>query len=886
MSDRYDPSRLEPKWQGFWDKHNTFATRTEAGLDKRYILDMFPYPSGSGLHVGHPEGYTATDIVARYYRAKGFAVLHPMGWDAFGLPAEQHAINTGTHPRETTQTNIENFRRQLKALGLSYDWTREVDTTDPGYFRWTQWIFLQLFKKGLAYQEEVPVNWCPELGTVLANEEVKDGRSERGDHPVVRVPLRQWMLKITAFAERLLEGLDHVDWPKGTRVMQKEWIGRSEGAEVDFKVEGHPDALLQVFTTRPDTLFGATFMVIAPEHPLLGTIMSGAQKSDVDTYRAQAQGRSDLERTQSKVKTGVFSGAYALNPVNNERVPIYVADYVLMGYGTGAIMAVPGHDERDFEFAKKYGLTIREVVSPDGKPRGELQDADPRPGVAVNSGAYDGMPTSDAKTAIIADLEKTGSGRSRIQFKLRDWVFSRQRYWGEPIPIYFPVDCDGDPRTGANYTVRFDTPHPVPEEELPLVLPDLDDFKPGDDPAGPLARAVDWRFFQRDGQWFARETNTMPQWAGSCWYYLRFIDPHNADALVGNAEANRWLPVDLYIGGAEHAVLHLLYARFWHLVLRDEGLFDAPEPFQKLIHQGMILGEMEYTLHRDPSGAPVSADAIQEIERDDNRIMVSKADQSPVSEERLDESEVEKAGGAFVLRDQPQIRVDARAHKMSKSRGNVVNPDRIIEQFGADAMRLYEMSMGPLEATKPWSTASIQGSTRFLDRVWAHATGSLVEEEPKDELKRLMHQTIKKVTEDIESLRFNTAISAMMQFNNALSRLDACPRIAIETLVTLLHPFAPHIAEELWERLGHEPSIQNKRWPNFDEAWVIEPELEIPVQINGKKRGVVHVPPGSDEPTVLAKAQADAAIAKYWDGKEIARVIWVQDRILTLVVKG
>lgn len=884
MSKRYDPAALENKWQLYWDDNHTFRTPADPERPRRYILDMFPYPSGAGLHVGHPEGYTATDIVARYLRARGFAVLHPMGWDAFGLPAEQHAIKTGTHPKETTRKNIENFRRQLKALGFSYDWSREVNTTDPEYFRWTQWIFLKLFEKGLAYQEEVPVNWCPELGTVLANEEVKDGRSERGDHPVVRTPLRQWMLRITAYAERLLNGLEDVDWPKGTRVMQSEWIGRSEGAEIEFAIDGHPDLTLSVFTTRPDTLFGATFMVVAPEHPALQTIIAAEKREVVSAYQLEAAGRSDLERAQAKSKTGVFTGTYAINPINNERIPIYVADYVLMGYGTGAVMAVPGHDERDFEFATQHRIAIREVVSPTKSPRGRLHRADPCPGFAVNSGHYDGMVTEDVKRRITSDLERVGRGRARVHFKLRDWVFSRQRYWGEPIPIIFPVECRGDPRRGDDYRILYDKPQPVGVEELPIRLPDLEDFRPGDDPAGPLARATEWRFLQRNGEWFARETNTMPQWAGSCWYYLRFTDPQNSKTLFDPDVADRWLPVDLYIGGAEHAVLHLLYARFWHKVLYDEGLVSYPEPFKTLVHQGIILGELEYTLYRDSHGQPVSADSVREIQDQTGRRKVGVAGET-VTEERLDDSRVEKRQGHFVLRDAPEIRLDARAHKMSKSRGNVVNPDTVIERFGTDAMRLYEMSMGPLEATKPWSTSSIQGSSRFLDRVWTYGTGEISDDAPGTALLRLTHQTIQKVTEDIESLRFNTAISAMIKLVNALNRDQPTPRFVIESLVKILHPFAPHISEELWVQLGHHPSVQNAPWPEADPKLVVAPELQIPVQVNGKKRGVVEVPPGSSEEEVLALANKDPVIAKYWQHKSITRIIWVQDRILTLVVK-
>ncbi len=813
---RYDPAAIEPKWQAYWDENDTFRTPDGTDAPKTYILDMFPYPSGSGLHVGHPEGYTATDIVARYRRAKGFAVLHPMGWDAFGLPAEQHAIVTGTHPRETTAENIQTFKRQLKMLGFSYDWSREIDTTSPGYVKWTQWIFLRLFERGLAYQNEVPVNWCPALGTVLANEEVVNGLSERGGHPVERVPLRQWVLKITAYADRLLEDLELVDWPNSTRIMQQEWIGRSEGAEVQFEVDGH-EAAIDVFTTRPDTLFGATFMVLAPEHPLVERITAEERRSEIEAYVEQARNKSERDRQASKDKTGVFTGGFAINPVNEERVPIYIADYVLWGYGTGAIMAVPAHDERDFEFAKAHGIPIIEVVSESGQPRSApLEQAMVAPGIAVNSGKYDGLSTSEFKRRVTEDLEVAGKGTARVEYKLRDWVFSRQRYWGEPIPIYFPVETDGDPRAGAEFTVRYDQPIAVDESELPLELPELEDYKPGDDPAGVLARATEWRFFKRDGRWYARETNTMPQWAGSCWYYLRFLDPANARALCSSEAAKRWLPVDLYVGGAEHAVLHLLYARFWHKVLYDEGVVSVKEPFAKLIHQGMILGE----------------------------------------------------GG----------------QKMSKSRGNVVNPDDIVDEFGADAMRVYEMFMGPLEATKPWSTSSIAGVRRFLDRVFAIAVRADAKTRPDDTLTRLSHRTIRKVTEDIEAMRFNTAISAMMVLSNELTKLESVPAQAVEVLAKLLHPFAPHLGEEVWQMLGHAPSIQAEPWPTFDPALCEEDEVEVPVQINGRVRGRITLPKDATEDQALAAAREVSTIAAQLEDKTLRKTIWVPNKILNLIV--
>ncbi len=813
---RYDPATIEPKWQAHWDENETFRTPERTEGPKAYILDMFPYPSGSGLHVGHPEGYTATDIVARYRRARGYDVLHPMGWDAFGLPAEQHAILTGTHPRETTAQNIATFKRQLKMLGFSYDWSREIDTTSPDYVKWTQWIFLKLFQRGLAYQSEIPVNWCPALGTVLANEEVVNGVSERGGHPVERIPLRQWVLKITAYADRLLADLDEVDWPNSTRIMQQEWIGRSEGAEVQFDVAGH-DAAIEVFTTRPDTLFGATFMVLAPEHPLVEVITTRERRTEVEGYVRQAKNKSERDRQASKEKTGVFTGGLAINPVNGAEVPIYIADYVLWGYGTGAIMAVPAHDERDFEFAKTLGIPIIEVVSKTGKPNDSaLVEAMVEPGIAVNSGKYDGLTTAEFKKRITADLEAAGKGRRRVEYKLRDWIFSRQRYWGEPIPIYFPVECDGDPRSGDPYVIRHDQPLAVDESELPLQLPELDDYKPGEDPAGVLARAIDWRFFRRDGRWFARETNTMPQWAGSCWYYLRFIDPRNPDVLCAPELARRWLPVDLYVGGAEHAVLHLLYARFWHKVLYDEGVVHVKEPFEKLVHQGMILGE----------------------------------------------------GG----------------QKMSKSRGNVVNPDDIVTEFGADAMRVYEMFMGPLEATKPWSTSSIAGVRRFLDRVYTVALRADSEVAPESSLTRLLHRTIRKVTDDVEGMRFNTAISAMMVLTNELMQLERVPKAALEVLALLLHPFAPHLGEEVWQMLGHAPSIQQQSWPAYDPALCEEEEVEVPVQVNGKVRGRITLAKDASEDDAVEAAREVESVAAQLADKPIRKTIWVPGKILNLIV--
>ncbi|MFN8012429.1 MAG: leucine--tRNA ligase [Holophagaceae bacterium] len=880
MSDRYTPSEIEPKWQAYWAAHETFRTPEDPSLPKAYVLDMFPYPSGAGLHVGHPEGYTATDIYCRYLRAKGFAVLHPMGWDAFGLPAEQYAIQTGTHPAITTQANIATFKRQIQSLGLSYDWSREIDTTDPDYVKWTQWIFLLLFQRGLAYQQEKPVNWCPALGTVLANEEVIDGKSERGSHPVVRLPLRQWMLRITAYADRLLSDLDLVTWPESTKTMQEEWIGRSEGAEVRFELlDGSGDAL-EIFTTRPDTLYGATFMVIAPEHPFVSRLTTDAKRAEVEAYVAAARNRSDLDRKAAKTKTGVATGGTVKHPITGDPVPVWVADYVLMGYGTGAIMAVPGQDERDWEFAETFDLPILRTVQPPADFDGKAYLGD---GPAINSDFLNGLPVADAKAKMIAHLEATGLGKKRVETRLRDWVFSRQRYWGEPIPIYFPVETSGDPRKGDAHTIRYDQPIPVDEAELPLRLPDLEDFNPGEDPAGTLARAVDWRFFQKDGKWFARETNTMPQWAGSCWYYLRFMDPKNPDAAFSAEAAKRWLPVDLYVGGAEHAVLHLLYARFWHKVLQDAGLVAVPEPFKRLVHQGMILGEVEYTGFVDADGNPV---AKEEAAPDGDGGFKHAKSGAPLKVQRYAEDLVEKKGQATVLKANPAIALDARAHKMSKSRGNVINPDDVVKAHGADALRLFEMFLGPLEAVKPWSTSGIAGVARFLERTWALGQKPMTDAAPEGELLRALHKTIRKVTEDIEALRFNTAISALMILLNDLAKADPLPKAAVETHVRLLHPFAPHLAEELWETLGHQPSLQAVAWPTYDPALCVDEAVTIAVQVNGKVRGKVSLAPDVAEADAVSAAKAEENIAKWLDGKELVKTIWVPGKLLSFVVKG
>jgi len=912
---RYNPAVVEPKWQQFWEENKTFACPRLPKGRKLYVLDMFPYPSGDGLHVGHPEGYTATDIVCRHSRMRGLSVMHPMGWDAFGLPAEQHAKKTGAHPRATTEKNIATFRRQLKMLGFSYDWDRELATTDVDYFRWTQWIFLVLFdtwfdesqQRGrpiaelpippevsaegpaaiaryrdehrLAYQLEAPVNWCPALGTVLANEEVVNGHSERGGHPVVRLPLRQWMLRITAYADRLEKDLDRLDWPEGVKLLQRNWIGRSTGAEVDFFIGGEPLAAsqeyqlwkqsraasgfpkkpgpdaLRVYTTRPDTLFGATYMVIAPEHPLVERLTTPAHSEAVRAYCTAAARKSDLDRTDlAKEKTGVWTGSYAINPVNDTPIPIWVADYVLAGYGTGAIMAVPAHDTRDFEFAQQFNLPIIAVVAEEvaggggegaqshpesaltlalsQRERGqEPESPNPRipeslasafiaDGVAINSGPYNGLTTTEFKQRIAEDLAAAGVGRSAVNYKLRDWLFSRQHFWGEPFPILHELDDAGRP-TGA---IRALEP-----SELPLDLPAKMSFDAAHDrPEPPLDKAPDdWLYVVRDGKRYKRETNTMPQWAGSCWYYLRFLDPKNDKAAVDPALEKAWMPVDLYVGGAEHAVLHLLYARFWHKVLFDRGHVSSDEPFIKLVNQGMILGENN--------------------------------------------------------------------EKMSKSRGNVVNPDQIVSEYGADALRLYEMFMGPLEAVKPWSMDGVSGVRGFLDRAWRMILDERAEEmrlhpfvndaPPTDEQDRVLHRTIKAVTADITALSFNTAIARMMEFVNFFLKQESRPRSAMERFVLLLSPFAPHIAEELWAALGHGESLAYHPWPEFDEAKIKESTIEVPVQICGKLRGRVEVPADCDAAALEAAARSEPKIAELLAGRTVVKAIVVPGRMVNFVVK-
>ncbi len=889
---------MEARWQKFWAENEVFRSERRPGRPKYYVLDMFPYPSGSGLHVGHPEGYTATDIIARYKRMRGYDVLHPMGWDAFGLPAEQYAIQTGTHPAATTEKNVAVFKRQLQSLGFSYDWSREINTTDVDYVRWTQWIFLQLFHKGLAFQSEIPVNWCQALGTVLANEEVIDGLSERGNHPVERKPLRQWQLKITAYADRLAADLEDLDWPE-TKQKQRDWIGRSEGALVRFPLVGktNDDAepeTLEVFTTRPDTLFGATYMVIAPDHRLTKALASEEQRADVEAYIASAARKSDLERTANKDKSGVFTGAHAKNPLTGHEIPIYTADYVLGAYGTGAIMAVPAHDERDFEFAQKFGLPIIQVVSRDGKGESALEAAFTEDGVAINSGLLDGLSTTEAKAKILDHLESEGIGTRRVNYKLRDWVFSRQRYWGEPIPIYFPVKTSGDPRKGDPHEIDFNTPIAVEESELPLRLPELDDYKPGD-PAGALVKALDWRFFQKDGKWYARETNTMPQWAGSCWYYLRYLDPENTDAIFSSQSYDDWMPVDLYVGGAEHAVLHLLYARFWHKVLFDCGVVKHPEPFQKLVHQGMILG-MVYRYFAAAGGdeAMAAGDDPAIVADKDQGGFVHKGTGARYEARYLVESQIKMVEGRPV-HPQSGVGLQPVAEKMSKARGNVVNPDDVVAEFGADTLRLYEMFMGPLEQVKPWQTAGLQGVRRFLDKVIAVA-GKTDASTPLDpETEKQMHRTIKKVTEDIESMRFNTAVSTMMIFANHLNGLTAVPQEALEAILTVLCPFAPHLSEELAKEAGITPKpaegapeascLSLSAWPEWDEKLCVDDVVTIPIQVNGKVKAKLEVARDADEAAVREAALSEPTIQKIAEGKELKKFIFVPGRICNLILK-
>jgi len=843
----YQPAVIEPKWQTVWAERRTFRTPSDPeelrSKPKYYVLDMFPYPSGAGLHVGHPEGYTATDVMARMKRLQGFNVLHPMGWDSFGLPAERAAVREGLHPAAITKRNVDTFRSQIQRLGFSYDWEREVSTSDVDYYRWTQWIFLKLYEQGLAYMADVPVNWCPALGTVLANEEVKDGAYVETGDPVERRLMRQWMLKITEYAERLLDDLDEVDWPESVKEMQRNWIGKSHGADVVFQIAGG-DRNFTVFTTRPDTLFGATYCVFAPEHLLVAEITTDEQRPAVEAYVADAGQKSDLDRTDlAKTKTGVFTGAYAINPVNDQKIPIWVADYVLMGYGTGAIMAVPGQDQRDWDFAKIYDLPIIRTVQPPPDFEGEAFLGD---GPAINSGFLDGLDVDDAIATIIEWLAERGSGTPKVQYKLRDWLFSRQRYWGEPFPVVHTDDGEVVP---------------LPEDWLPVELPVIDEYKPTEDGRPPLARAGDeWlRIELPDGRMGTRETNTMPQWAGSCWYYLRYLDPNNENEAWSKESEDYWMPVDLYVGGVEHAVLHLLYARFWHKVLYDCGLVHTTEPFAKLFNQGMILA---YS-YRDAGG------------------------------KYYHPSEVEERDGQFFLKGS-NTELEAQIEKMSKSKLNVVNPDDVISAYGADAMRLYELFMGPLEVQKPWQMKDVEGVNRFLQRVWRlvvdEVSGALnprLSNAPaaaEPELQRTLHKTIKKVTSDTETLQMNTAIAQMMIFVNDATTAKTLPREIIGAFLRLLSPYAPHICEELWNRLGEEELIANAEWPSWDSELVKDETITIVVQVNGKKRDELQVARDTEKEELERLALASENVQRFMEGKSPKRVIVVPGRLVNIVV--
>ncbi len=854
---KYSHQEIEKKWQKEWNEKKTFKTELDPSKPKYYILDMFPYTSGSGLHVGHALGYTATDIIARYKRQKGFNVLHPMGWDSFGLPAEQHAIRTGTHPEVTTEKNIEAFRRQLKAIGFSYDWDREIATHEPTYYKWTQWIFTKLYEKGLAYEAEMPVNWCPTLGTVLANEEVENGKSKEGGYPVERRPLRQWILKITDYADRLLEDLGQLDWPDSLKRLQINWIGRSEGAQVSFPVKGGSEAIT-VFTTRPDTLFGATYMVLAPEHPLVGKITTEDRLQEVKAYQKTAAAKSDMDRTDlSLEKTGVFTGAYAVNPVNNQPIPVWISDYVLIGYGTGAIMAVPAHDERDFDFASVHGLPIIAVFDPDLIAHADLvpKGVDPAvfrnevmegkrcwtgDGVCIHSQndniSLNGLSASEAISKITTWLDTKGLGKKSVSYKLRDWLFSRQRYWGEPFPILHFAD-------GSKRVLDLD--------ELPLTPPPMTDFKPAGDGQSPLAKDKEWVNIidGKTGQKARRETNTMPQWAGSCWYYLRFCDPKNTDAAWGKEAEQYWMPVDLYVGGVEHAVLHLLYARFWHKVLYDCGLVSSSEPFKQLRNQGLIVARS----YKDNQNRYVQTSLVKE------------------------------KNGKFYHTETGE-ELTSQIEKMSKSKLNGVQPDDIIEEFGADSLRLYEMFMGPLDKEKVWNTDAVSGCRRFLSRFYDAAVSAKVTDEETPEALRLGHRLVKGVEADIESMQFNTAIAKFMEFINEFSRLEAYPRSVLKMATQALMPFAPHVTEEIWQLLGFKEELTRHHWPEAESKYLVEDTATYVVQVNGKVRTLLELSKGLSQEDLMELAQNDPHVSKFLDGKTLRKVIFVPDKLLNLVV--
>lgn len=831
----YNHLEIEKKWKNYWDKHKTFKAEIDKNKPKYYVLDMFPYPSGAGLHVGHAENYTISDIMARYKRMNGFNVLHPMGWDAFGLPAERYAEKTGMHPADVVKQNADVFRTQLKSIGLSYDWDREINTTDPSYYKWTQYIFKILFDRGLAYEVVTPVNWCPKLGTVLANEEVKDGKYVETGDEVVRKPLRQWMLKITAYAERLLQDLDKVNWPESIKTMQREWIGKSTGADITFKVAGK-QAEFTVYTTRPDTLFGATYCVLAPEHALVKEITTPDQKAAVEAYVEAASKKSAQDRMADvKDKTGAFTGAYAINPLNGKEIPIYIADYVLGDYGYGAIMAVPAHDQRDYDFAKKFGIPMIQVIE-GGDISQEAWEGD---GALINSDFLNGLHVAESKKKMIAYAEEHGFGKGTVNYKLRDWLFARQRYWGEPFPI---IHCEDG-------TIKS-----LPFKDLPVLLPPMAEFKPTADGEPPLARCTDWvnTTDPDTGKPAKRETNTMPQWAGSSWYFLRFCDPHNDQEFVSKEADNYWMPVDLYVGGVEHAVLHLLYARFWQKVLFDAGLVSTDEPFKRLVNQGMVLA---YS-YRDDNG----------------KYYYPK--------------QVERRGNDWYVKD-TDIKVNTQVEKMSKSRFNVVNPDDVANEFGSDSMRLYLMFMGPIDAEKPWTSDGINGVNRFVKRVWnIFETPDKIQENGDTELSKLMHKTIKGVTEDMERMTFNTAISKMMEMVNAIYKSDnPIAKADMESFVKLLSPIAPFISEELWERLGHTESIAYAAWPTYDETLLVKNDMNIVIQVLGKKRATLTVPVDITQDDLLALAKNESHVQEFIAGKEIIKVIYVPGRLMNIVVK-
>lgn len=882
---KYNFREIEQKWQKYWEENRTFHAEIDKNKPKFYCLDFFPYPSSEGLHVGHPEGYIATDIMSRYKRMKGFNVLHPMGWDAFGLPAEQYAFKTGIHPNVTTQNSIDNFKRQLNLLGFSYDWEREIATIDPKYYKWTQWIFIQLYKKGLAYQAEVPVNWCPELGTVLANEEVPE-QIEKG-YTVERKLMKQWMLKITEYAERLLKDLDELDWPESTKDMQRNWIGKSEGATTLFKLSGN-DRNIEIFTTRPDTLWGATYIVLAPEHPYVKLITSAKYKDEVSNYILASVKLSEKDRLiDEKNKTGVFTGAYAINPVNNKEIPIWISDYVLMGYGTGAIMAVPGHDQRDWEFASKFNLPIVEVV----KGGDVTKEAFTEDGIAVNSDFINGLHTEEAKKKTIEWLEEKKLGKSTVQYKLRDWLFSRQRYWGEPFPVIHLEDG----------TVKL-----VDENDLPVTLPEVKSYKPAGTGDSPLALIDSWvnTIDKETGKPAKRETNTMPQWAGSCWYYLRYIDPHNDNEIVNKEKEKYWMPVDLYLGGAEHAVLHLLYARFWHKVLFDLGYVSTPEPFIRLYHQGMILGE-KFSLEYDEISKTIFSytHILNEYEPKKKYIdipskyvdNIGNFDLSKWSEFIKEFQQFENYKFKFgKLNGEDVIGLTHGIDKMSKSRGNVVNPDDIVEQFGADSLRLFEMFLGPLSAAKPWSTRGIEGVFRFLNKVWrlfidedGNLNPAITDIEPSRETDILINRIIKNITDDIEDneMKFNTCVSEMMIFVNEISREKEFSKSVMEKFVKLMAPFAPHISEELWSKLGHSNTIVYEKWPEYDINKLKKNVVTIVGQINGKVRTKLEIEADRNDDEVIRIFKDDEKIKKYIDGKEIVKEIVIKNKLVNIVIK-